>query len=77
VKRVVWIILALVLALVVTPSSFSKTKNSSTNQINKSALTKGKSTRVDNQADKDADWTKASQDHSRRVDQYSSYSSFG
>ena len=56
-KRVVWIILALVLALVVTPSAFSKTKNSSANQTNKSALTKGKSTRVDNQADNDADWS--------------------
>ena len=69
-KQVVWISLALVLSLTVTPQAFSKTKNSSTNQTNKPALTKQKSKYLDNEADRDADWTKASAHHAGgRVDQ--------
>jgi hypothetical protein len=61
VKRVAWIVLALVFALAATPLGHSKSKSSSTNQVNKT-VTKGV------KADKDADWTKASSGRSRSID---------
>ena len=66
-NRTLWAILALVFALAVTSSAFSKPKNSSTGEASKATLTKGKSTYLANEADKDADWTKSSSDHASKA----------